>query len=72
MIKRRPRAIYAIIDAAEYIGRNSPAAAERFLDAVETSLARLEEMPGLGRRYDSPTQSLRACAFGSSKDSPST
>ena len=53
MIKRRPRAIYAIIAMAEFIGETSPAAAERFLDAIEATFAQLEVMPGMGHRYES-------------------
>ena len=53
MIKRRPRAIYAIIEIAEYIGQNSPASAERFMDATEAAFAQLEATPGMGHLYDS-------------------
>jgi toxin ParE1/3/4 len=53
MIKRRPRAIYAIIDMAEYIGQSSPASAERFLDATEATFEQLEAMPGIGHLYES-------------------
>src|SRR5438105_1046509 len=48
MIKRRPRAIYAIIDCAEYIGRRSLSAAERFFDATDATFEQLELMPGMG------------------------
>jgi toxin ParE1/3/4 len=53
MIRRRPRAIFAIIDMAEYIGRDSPGAAERFLDAAKATFKRLEEMPGMGHLFES-------------------
>lgn len=51
MIFRRPQAIAAIIEQAAYIGEESPAAAERFLDAVESTLKHLERMPYLGSPY---------------------
>lgn len=70
MIKRRPRAIYAIIDMAEYIGRSSPAAAERFLDATEATFAQLEGMPGMGRLYDSPDPRLAGVRVWSVKGFP--
>ncbi len=53
MIHRRPQAVEAIIDQAAYIGQDSPAAAERFLDAVEVTFADLEKTPRLGRSYES-------------------
>jgi toxin ParE1/3/4 len=58
VIKRRPRAIYAIINLAEYIGQDSPASAERFMDATEETFKQLEEMPGLGHRHESPDPRL--------------
>jgi toxin ParE1/3/4 len=47
MIRRRPHAITAIIDQAEYIGQDSLSAAERFLDATEATLRELEAIPCL-------------------------
>jgi plasmid stabilization system protein ParE len=53
VIKRRPRAIYAIIEMAEYIGQDSPASAERFMDATEKAFEQLDAMPGMGHLYES-------------------
>ena len=43
MIRRRPHAITAIIEQAEYIGQDSLAVAERFLDATEATLRDREQ-----------------------------
>ena len=53
MIRRRPRAIHAIIDLAAYIGERSPASAERFMDATEATFQKLERTPGLGHLHQS-------------------
>ena len=58
MIRRRPRAIYAIIEQAEYIGQDSPDAAERFMDATEETFRDLDEMPGMGHPHESPNPRL--------------
>ncbi len=58
MIRRWPRAIYAIIEIAEYIGMRSPAAAERFMDATESTFLQLERMRGLGPAHESPNPRL--------------
>ncbi len=64
MIRRRPAAVQAIIDQAEFIGLDSPAAAERFISSVEATLVDLHAMPLIGRAYE-PIQShlagLRLC-----------
>lgn len=44
----RPRARQDIVEHAMFIAGNEPAAAERFVDAVERSLAMLADMPGMG------------------------
>ena len=41
MIRRRPRAIQALIETAEYIGQDNPAAADRFLRAAEVAFVQL-------------------------------
>lgn len=64
MIKRRPRAIYSIIDLAEYMGRTSPSSAERFFDAIEETFRQLETMPGIGHRYESDDPRLQGYEFG--------
>lgn len=58
MIRRRPAAILALIEQAEYIGQDSPAAADRFLDAAEESFRQLVSMPGLGHPHESPDPRL--------------
>lgn len=58
MIRRRPQAIAAIIEQADYIGQDSLAADERFLDATEATLRELEAMPCLGRPYFSENPRL--------------
>ena len=70
MIKRRPRAIYAIIEMAEYIGQNSPASAERFMDATEAAFEQLEAMPGMGHLYDSSNSRLAGVRVWSVKGFP--
>jgi toxin ParE1/3/4 len=51
MIRRRPRAIAAIIEHAEYIGSDSLNAAERFVEATQETFAMLEKMPEMRRVY---------------------
>jgi toxin ParE1/3/4 len=58
MIRRRPRAIEALIESAEYIGADSPASAERFLLAADRTFRQLEEMPGMGHIYESNNPKL--------------
>ena len=67
MIKRRPRAIDAIIEMAGYIGQNSPASAERFMDATEGTFKQLDEMPGMGHLYESSDSRLRGIRVWSVK-----
>ena len=51
-----PRARQDIVEAALYIADNHPAAADRFLDAVEATLGTLANMPRIGapREFDYP------------------
>ena len=51
-----PRARQDIVEAALYIADDDPAAADRFLDAVEATLATLSHMPRIGapREFDNP------------------
>jgi len=58
MIRRRPRAIEALIESAEYIGADSPMSAERFLVAAERTFQELEGMPGMGHIYASDNPKL--------------
>lgn len=59
MIRQRPSFIQAVIEQAEHIGATSPASAERFLDAVEETLAQLALAPRMGRPWSSPHPRLR-------------
>lgn len=52
MILRRPRLLDALIEHAAFIGQDSPATAERFLDAAEATFRQLQETPQLGRVYE--------------------
>ncbi len=70
MIRRRPRAIYAIIDIAEFIGQDSPASAERFMDATEATFKQLEEMPGMGHTYATEDSRLEGMRVWSVKGFP--
>jgi toxin ParE1/3/4 len=58
LIRRRMRVIDAMINAAEYIGRDSPASADRFLNAVESTFAHLEAFPGSGHPHESDEPKL--------------
>jgi len=53
MIRRHPRAIEAIIDQALFISGFDANAANRFIDAVEQSLLRLQEWPEIGKAWES-------------------
>lgn len=59
MINRRPRAIHALIETAEYIARDNSAAADRFLRAAEAAFAQLEALPGIGRPFQSDDPRLK-------------
>jgi toxin ParE1/3/4 len=61
-ILRRDEAIKDLIELADYIARDSVAAADRFLDAAELAIADLAQMPGIGsaREYsDRAIQGIR-------------
>lgn len=60
MIRKRPGALEAVAEQALYIAERSYEQAERFIDAVEGTLALLHEHPGIGRRYDSEHARLKA------------
>ncbi len=57
-IVRRRQARQDIIDCASRIAEDVPHAAAKFLDAVEASLARLVEFPGMGRVCEFETGEL--------------
>jgi toxin ParE1/3/4 len=58
MIRRDPRSVNAVVELAEWIALDSPAAADRFIDAVEETYRRLHDAPGLGRPYPDPPLQL--------------
>jgi toxin ParE1/3/4 len=47
-----------IIDIYGYIYERSPQAAESVFDAIEQSIVALADMPGVGRRWNSPDPRL--------------
>ena len=49
MIHRTPQARAETVDCAFYISMDSPSAGERFINAVEETLAQLEGAPGIVR-----------------------
>jgi len=59
----RPRARIDIVELAAYIGKDSVAAANRLMDACETTFDFLAKMPKMGANYPTknpPLASLRA------------
>ena len=55
-VEKTPRAKADLIDQFEFIGRENPDAAERFLDAAEAAFEELARMPKMGalREYLNP------------------
>jgi toxin ParE1/3/4 len=49
----RPRADFDVDEQAEYIARDSVAAARRFYEAVEKTFEQLANMPGMGSSWES-------------------
>ena len=47
-VTRQPRARRDIVEQADFIGRDNPEAAERFLEAVERAERLLGDMPDMG------------------------
>ena len=47
-IVQSPRAEQDVVEQALYIHRHNPAAAERFLRAIDRTFAALADMPGMG------------------------
>jgi toxin ParE1/3/4 len=54
MIRVGARAWHDILDAAEYIGADSPVMADRFLAAVDETLEFLHDSPHVGRVLELP------------------
>jgi toxin ParE1/3/4 len=63
MIRRTPRAVESLIALATYIGADREDAAERFIAAVEATLANLERMPGMGRAWEPAAPALAGIRF---------
>jgi len=47
-VHRRPEAIWDLIGHSGFIGQTDPAAAEDFLDHVDSTFTQLADMPGVG------------------------
>ncbi len=58
-ITRKPRAPRDLADLATYIGQSNPAAAARFLDSAEETLALLAESPYIGSPWESDHRRCR-------------
>jgi toxin ParE1/3/4 len=70
MIRLRSLAVEAVMEQAEYIGRSSPAASDKFLLATELTFTQLEQMPGMGHRYESTQPRLAGVRVWSVKGFP--
>jgi toxin ParE1/3/4 len=57
-VYKTPRAERDLLDHYVYIGRRNPAAADRFLRAVEDAFMLLAHNPLMGRAWDSPAPRL--------------
>ena len=58
-VERRPRAKLDVIECAAYLGESAGAdTADRFLDAVENTLAELAAMPRIGSPRTRPRKTL--------------
>ena len=53
-----PRAKYDLIEHYSVIAADKIEPAERFLEVAEDAFERLAEMPGIGRKWDSPERRL--------------
>jgi toxin ParE1/3/4 len=69
-IVRRPRAVRDIVEIAVYIGQDSPAAAQRFVDATDRTFTLLADQPRLGRIYAPDHPQLTAIRCLSVSDFP--
>ena len=58
-ITRRPRAVQDLLGHYAYIFQGSPAAAERFLAAADSTFDSLARMPGLGHVFETDITRLR-------------
>jgi toxin ParE1/3/4 len=64
-VDRFRRAEEDLLVIAEYIARDSPAAAAKWLDQIETRLAALAMQPYTGERVDHLRSGLRRVTYGS-------
>jgi toxin ParE1/3/4 len=53
-----------LANIADYIGRDNPGAADRFLSAVENCFALLRQNPGIGRRRSFSQPGIRSWPVG--------
>jgi plasmid stabilization system protein ParE len=72
MIHRTPQARAETVDCAFYISMDSPSAGDRFIDAVEETLAQLLGAPGIGRAMELPHSKLGGMRFWSVRGFPTT
>lgn len=58
-VRKRPQAVADLVGHAEFIKKNTSATmAERFLDAAESTIRRLADMPAMGRAFDARRRRL--------------
>jgi len=57
-IIKKPRADQDLIEHFAFIARDKIAPAERFLKVAEESFARIADIPGIGRKWESPRPHL--------------
>jgi toxin ParE1/3/4 len=57
-IRRTVQVRQDIIEIYRFIHERSPQSAERVFDAIERNIKALLDMPGIGRRWDSPDPRL--------------
>jgi toxin ParE1/3/4 len=71
MILRNPRVTAAIEECARHISLDSLDAALRFYDMAESTFAKLEASPGIGRPYNAADQRLAGLRIWSLDGFPS-
>ncbi len=57
-VVRRKRALWDVIEIAEYLGEGDPALAERFMDAVDASIEFLRDFPESGTKLEVSRKSM--------------
>ena len=58
-VVKRVKALWDIIGIAELLGRDDPAVAERFMDAVEASREFLRDFPESGAKFKTKNERMR-------------